>query len=94
MFVRSKKNKSGVISVQVIDKSAGKYKLIKTIGSSAEQLVIEKLLAQADQWIKYHTGVLELDFSDELKATHQILEGIEELTGKGTELLLGNYFQK
>jgi hypothetical protein len=37
MFARQKKNKSGVISVQVIDKSSGKYKLIKTrqYGSSA-----------------------------------------------------------
>ncbi len=28
MFVRQKKNKSGVISIQVIDKSSGKYKVL------------------------------------------------------------------
>ncbi len=32
MFVRKKTNKSGVISVQVIEKRAGKSVLIKTIG--------------------------------------------------------------
>jgi len=62
MFVCSEKNKSGVISVQVIDKSSGKYKLIKTIGSSANESDIRKLLIQANQWIKEHTSVLELDF--------------------------------
>jgi hypothetical protein len=49
MFARNKKNKSGVISVQVIDKSSGSYKLIKTIGSSADAQEIEKLQYQAQQ---------------------------------------------
>ena len=79
MFVRCKKNKSGVISVQVIDKSSGKYKLIKTIGSSWNESGIQKLVNQGNKWIKDYTGVLELDFSDELKTTHQILNGIEQL---------------
>lgn len=92
MFVRSKKNKSGVISVQVIDKSTGKYKLVKTIGSSSEASEIQKLIKHASQWIKDYTGVVELDFFDELKTTHQILDGIEKLTVKGTELLLGKLF--
>jgi len=46
MFVRKKKNKSGVISIQVIDKSSGKYKLIKTIGSSATSPEVEQLFQQ------------------------------------------------
>ena len=33
MYVRQKRNKSGLVSVQVIDKSYGKYKVAKTIGS-------------------------------------------------------------
>ncbi len=94
MFVRSKKNQSGLISVQVIDKSSGKYKLIKTIGSSSDQSDIQKLVNQGNQWIKDHAGVLELDFCDELKTAHQILDGIENLTVKGTELLLGKLFSE
>jgi hypothetical protein len=46
MFFRKKKNMSGVISIQIIDKSCGEYKLIKTIGSSADELVIDKLVEQ------------------------------------------------
>ena len=43
MFIRKKKNKSGLISVQVIDKSSGKYKMLKTVGSSADPDKIEML---------------------------------------------------
>jgi len=39
MFVRQKKNKSGVVRVQIIDKSYGHYKLYKTIGSSNDVVV-------------------------------------------------------
>jgi hypothetical protein len=92
MFVRKKKNKSGVVSVQVIDKSSGKYKLVKTVGSSGKADEVEKLVIKAQQWIKDKTGVVELDFTDEVKTAHQILNGIEQLTVHGTELLLGKIF--
>ncbi len=42
MFVRKKQNKSGVVSIQVIDKSSGKYKVVKTVGSSANVQEQEK----------------------------------------------------
>lgn len=43
MLVRKKRNRSGVVSVQVIYKSSGKYKMIKTIGSSSDVDQIESL---------------------------------------------------
>lgn len=43
MFIRKKKNKSGSVSVQIIDKSSGKYKVVKTIGSSNDLKDIEKM---------------------------------------------------
>ena len=33
MFVRKKNNKSGTVSIQIIDKSSGKYKIVKTVGT-------------------------------------------------------------
>lgn len=78
--------------MQVIDKSTGKYKLAKTIGSCSDESEIEKLIKLAHQWIKNHTGALEFDFSNELKTAHQILDGVEQLTVQGTELLLGKLF--
>ena len=67
MFVRQKKNKSGVISVQVIDKSSGKYKLRKTIGSSAEATIIDQLVKEGELWINNYTGINEIDFAQEDK---------------------------
>ncbi len=56
MFIRNKKNKSGVISVQIIDKSTGKYKVVKTMGSSSDTVEVQKLVYQAAQWIKETRG--------------------------------------
>jgi hypothetical protein len=47
MFVRKKKNPSGVISVQVVDKSSGKYVVKKTVGSSNDVSQVEQLVFQA-----------------------------------------------
>jgi hypothetical protein len=44
MFIRKKKNKSGLISVQIIDKSFGKYKVFKTLGSSNDPQTIKHRL--------------------------------------------------
>ena len=47
MFIRQKRNNSKSISIQIIDKSSGKYKVLKTIGSSKDSKVIEQLIKQA-----------------------------------------------
>ena len=54
MFVRKKQNKSGLISIQVIDKSTGKYKLVKTVGSSADIVEVDSLYKQGQAYIKKH----------------------------------------
>lgn len=94
MFVRRKKNKSGVISVQVIDKSTGKYKVLKTIGSSSEPEVIEHLVKEGKIWIKDRIGQKELDFTCERDFTETILDSIEQITVAGTTLLLGSIFDE
>jgi transposase len=94
MFVRKKKNRSGVVSVQVIDKSSGKYKMIKTIGSSSDADQIERLVRGGENWIKQKLGLLEIDFSNERQKTEQFFESIEQITVHGTELLLGKIFDE
>ena len=45
MFVRKKKNKSGSVSVQVIDKSNGyKYKVARSVGSATDPDEIKRLV--------------------------------------------------
>lgn len=94
MFVRKKKNKSGVISVQVIDKSSGKYRVIKTIGSSPHTFEVESLMSKAKEWINQECGLQEIDFTNYLEHTKLVLEGIEHITVCGPDLLLGKIFDE
>lgn len=92
VFVRKKRNKSGTISIQVIDKSKGKYQLLKTIGSSPDPIEAERLFIEGKEWIKKHTGVQELDFTDYSHHTQLVVQGIEQISVYGPELLLGRVF--
>lgn len=92
MYVRQKKNKSGVVSVQVIDKSSGKYKVAKTIGSSIEQADILKLELEGKRWIKQKSGLSELDFDQVDTLFEQFIDGIKQVRVSGIEFLLGKLF--
>ncbi len=52
MFVREKKNRSGSISIQIINKHRGQYKVVKTIGCATERHEIDLLKLQARQAMK------------------------------------------
>ena len=92
MFIRQKKNKSGVVSVQVIDKSSGRYKLLKTIGSSADSLVVQQLVAEAALWVNKHSGLIEMDFAQTDLLLEQLVGSIQQIKIVGIELLLGKLF--
>ncbi len=65
MFVRKKKNKSGVVSIQIIEKRGGKCVLVKTIGSSANQEVVNKLFEQGREYVLGFGGQQVFQFEDE-----------------------------
>ena len=65
MFVRAKKNRSGSVSVQVIDKSSGVYKVVKTIGSSSDELEVKKLKKLANEFILSFHGQQTLAFGQQ-----------------------------
>lgn len=94
MFVRKKKNPSGIISVQVIDKSTGKYVVKKTIGSSSNALKVERLVELGHQLIRGHTGQQEIDFTNYKKLAQAVLDQVTEITISGVELLLGRIFDQ
>lgn len=94
MCVRRKKNKSKVISIQIIDKGSGNYKMIKTIGSSKNLVEIEDLVQKGKEWIKENQGVLEIDFNNERQIAKQFLDSIEQINISGTELLLGKLYDE
>jgi hypothetical protein len=94
MFIREKKNKSGVISVQVIDKSSGKYKVIKTIGSTSDTTILTRLKAEAELWVIQKMGTSKLDFDQTDQLLEQLISSIEQIKIVGIEMLLGKLFDE
>jgi len=96
MFVRKKKNKSGTISIQIINKNRGKYKVLKTIGCAntnrEEELMtllakteMEKISGNQSLFVEYDDLVVE-NFVNSIANDHlQII---------GTELILGKIYDK
>jgi hypothetical protein len=64
MFVRQLKHKNGKIYIQVVDKSSGQYKVIKSFGSATSHQAIITLFDKATIWLYSKTGMEELDFEN------------------------------
>jgi hypothetical protein len=62
MFPRKKKNRTGTISVVVVDKSRGGFKEIKNFGVAKTEEEADRLYAKASEWIRRYDGQQELDF--------------------------------
>lgn len=92
VFIRKKKNPSGVISVQVIEKNSGRYTVLKTLGSSKEHLLVDQLVVEGKDWINKQRGITELDFDQEALQYQSILNSITHLRLAGPELVLGAVF--
>lgn len=94
MFVRKKPNKSGVISVQIIDKSGGHYEVYRTIGSSSDGNEIAHLVKVAKREILAATQQRVLNFtpSQELEFIDTFINHIESVSLTGPELILGKLY--
>jgi transposase len=96
MFLRKKKNKSGSISVQVISKAGGRYKVVKTIGSGRTEQEIEKIYYLGKQEIERLSFQPKLFISE----TDTIVDGIFESLSNanirvvGPELIFGKIYDK
>lgn len=93
MFVRKKKNKSGVISIQIIDKSRGKYKLLKTIGSSSDTEEIDLLYKKGKEFINNYQGQQTLIFPDS-NFSRTVADSIKSIDIEGVNLLLGKLYSE
>lgn len=65
VFVRKKQNKSGVVSIQIINKARGKYQVVKTIGSSSDGKQIEQLYNQAREMLPMFVQQSSFNFEGE-----------------------------
>lgn len=64
MFVRKKKNRSGSVSIVVVDKAHGRFREVKNFGVAFSVDDVESLCEQAKNWIKTYGGQQQLDFND------------------------------
>ena len=64
MFVRKKRNRSGSISVVVVNKERGKFVEIKNFGTVPSEMEADSLCVQARQWIETYGGQQLIDFDD------------------------------
>src|SRR5690242_3553984 len=98
MFVRKKSNASGVVSVQIIDKSNGVYQVVKTIGSSADPEEVQSLYSQGKRWIETHLGRQDMfqqanQEQEEKQVVEYLLSNIEGVLINGTQLILEKVFR-
>ena len=83
-----------MISVQVIDKGSGRYRLVKTIGSSSDAAVVAELVRQGEIWIKERKGQSDFDFSGSRYQAEKFLDNITQIKIQGIDLLLGRLFDQ
>jgi hypothetical protein len=95
VFVRQKRNASGSISVQVVDKSAG-YRVVHTVGSARDQHDILRLVELGHAFIARQNPQLAL-FPDSQRDNAVILDFLRTLENAsirtvGPELIFGKLF--
>jgi len=89
MYIRKKKNKSGSISVQIIEKKSSKYKVVETIGSAKDEIELDRLIQEANTRLVMLDPTL-LDYAQAL-SPHKLSNKDTKVIGD--ELILGKIFQ-
>jgi len=91
VFIRKKRNKSGIVSIQILNKYHGKNKLIETVGSSSDPQQVDQLFQQAKGRISALTqqSTFNFDIEKERALSDMFFTGLNEIRLMGPELLLG-----
>ena len=94
MFLRKLKNRSGSISIQVISKTRGKYKVLKSIGSGSSEQEIEKLWLIGLQEIERLQAQTKLFVSKTDTVVEQVFEALDNASIRtvGPELIFGKIY--
>ena len=94
VFLRKKKNASGSISVQIILKAAGKYRVVKTIGSSNNEQELQKLWYLGKQELDRIGSQSQLFVSQNDTLVEQAFESLQNASIRtvGPELIFGKIY--
>jgi len=93
MFVRKKHNRSGTVSIVVVDKHHGAYKEVRVIGTSSEESEVMEFVRQGQDWIRQQNVQLDMFAQQEReKAEQETMEyffnNIENVLLNGPQLPL------
>lgn len=97
MFVEKKLNKSGSISVRVMQKVHGKRKCIKVMGCSCDADEVAMLIKRGNRWVEERQAGLPIfELDDEAVAYDKVLAGLRQsqLRLVGPELVYGTLFDR
>lgn len=96
MFVRKKGNKSGSVSIQIISKSRGKYKVIKTIGCAKTKKEEDLMILLANTELEKLSGNQSLFVEHDDLVVDNFVNSIanDHLQVVGSELILGKIYEK
>jgi len=94
MFIRENKNRSGSVSVQIISKEFGKYRVVKSIGSGKTPQEITFLKQRAQQEIRKLQGSLSLFASEKDALVDSFLSSLSnaQIQVIGPELIFGRIY--
>lgn len=96
MFVRKKINRSGTISVVVVNKTDGKFTEIRKFGIARSDEEADILFRKAKEWIRSYGGQREINFDDrrgkELEETARVVGNMDSVLINGTQLLLDQVY--
>ena len=94
MFLRKLKNRSGSISVQIISKERGRYRVIKTIGTSNNEQEVQKLVFFAKQQIERLNVQPKLFISESDTVIEQVFEALGNASVRtvGPEIIFGKIY--
>lgn len=94
MFLRKLKNRSGSISVQIILKANGKYKVVKTIGTGSSEQDIQKFWYLGKQELERLNAQRKLFISEQDIIVEQVFESLKNahIRTVGPELIFGRIY--
>lgn len=91
MFVRKKKNRSGSVSIVVVDKSRGRFREVRQFGVAHTEAEADALYTQAREWIRRYAGQQTIDFGGGAVASENevdmLVNRIDGVSINGTQLL-------
>ena len=99
MFARKLRNRSGSTSVQVVRKDRGKYRVVRTLGTSKDPAEIEHLWRQAQHFIHHPDPNQTTLFSMQTSHDQWVESFTEKLSNSsirviGPELIFGTLFDR